>query len=161
MDVYAPQRPGDAGAEIGRKQRVAWIRVAKAAPYFVDDSETTWTPVGHNEAITWPNLEGLRNRRDVAGVDNQLRELAGHGVTCLRLMLEYAQEPAGYLEHPAGRFVPEVVQQWDDVFHLCRKHGIRLLLTPFDTFWMWVRWRRHPYNRSNGAPLDHPSRLLI
>ena len=38
---------------------------------------------------------------------------------------------------------------------------MRILLTPFDTFWTWIHWRHHPYNQANGGPLDHPSRLLL
>lgn len=35
-----------------------------------------------------------------------------------------------------------------------------MLLTPFDTFFTWVRWRHHPYNRRNGGPCASRRRLL-
>jgi mannan endo-1,4-beta-mannosidase len=76
-------------------------------------------------------------------------------------MLEYAQVRHRYFERPAGRFVPVMVQLWDDLFALCEKVGLRILLTPVDTFWTWIHWRWHPWNRANGGPLDHPSRLLL
>jgi hypothetical protein len=77
------------------------------------------------------------------------------------VMLEYAQVKHRYLERPVGTFVPAMVQLWDDVIRLCETTGIRLLLTPVDTFWTWLKWEHHPYNRRNGGPLDHPSRMLL
>lgn len=76
-------------------------------------------------------------------------------------MLEYAQVRHRYFERPAGRYVPAMVRYWDDMFALCERVGLRLLLTPVDTFWTWVHWRWHPWNRANGGPLAHPSRLLL
>lgn len=77
--------------------------------------------------------------------------LRDHGVTCIRLMLEYCQGEHRYLERSVGRFAPNMVQFWDDLFELLEKVGLRVLLTPYDTFFMWIRWRHHPYNRANGG----------
>ena len=44
---------------------------------------------------------------------------------------------------------------------MCEEHGLRLLLTPFDTFWLWIRWKHHPYNRANGGPCAIAPQLLI
>ena len=71
-------------------------------------------------------------------------------------MLEYNHREYRYLEKPAGRFVPAMVRLWDDLLMLCERHGIRVLLTPFDTFWLWIRWKHHPYSR-----LTARKRLLI
>ena len=76
-------------------------------------------------------------------------------------MLEYCQTPHRYLEKPIGRFVPNMVQMWDDIFALCEKYGLRILLTPYDTFWMWIRWDRHPYNTVNGGICDSRKRWLL
>jgi mannan endo-1,4-beta-mannosidase len=76
-------------------------------------------------------------------------------------MLEYAQGQRYYFERPAGRFVPHVVQLWDDLFALCERVGMRILLTPFDTYFHWVRWAHHPYNRAHGGPCDDRSRMLV
>ena len=138
-----------------------WIGVAPNAPYFIDEHGRPWTPIGQNDAISWIELEGLFRRRDLPGVERHLRWLVEHGVTCLRLMLEYAQVRHRYIERPAGRFVPAMVQLWDDLFALCERVGLRILLTPVDTFWTWLHWRWHPWNRANGGPLDHPSRMLL
>ena len=147
--------------EDGRAIPLQWISVAPGAPYFVDENGRDWTPIGQNDAISWPELAGLFRRRDLGAVERHLRWLAANGVTCLRLMLEYAQVRHRYFERPAGRFVPAMVQLWDDLFALCERVGLRILLTPVDTFWTWLHWRHHPWNSANGGPLDHPSRLLL
>ncbi len=128
-----------------------WIQVSKT-PYFQTETGRAWTPIGHNDAIAWPSLAGCFRRRNLPAVDAYLGMLADNGVTVLRLMLEYCHREHRYFENPAGEFHPSLVQLWDDLFALCGKHGIRILLTPFDTFWMWKRWKRHPYNCVNGGP---------
>ena len=136
-----------------------WVRTSGS--YFATEDGEPWTPIGHNDAVSWPDLNPLFRRSDIAAVDRYLGQLSASGVTCLRLMLEYAQVRHRYFENPQGRFVPAMVRLWDDLFRLCEKHGLRILLTPFDTFWQWMHWRHHPYNRRNGGVLDHPSRFLI
>jgi len=138
-----------------------WIRVAPGAPYFIEESGAAWTPIGQNDAISWPEFAGLFRGRDLPAVELHLRWLKAHGVTCLRLMMEYAQVRHRYFERPAGHFVPAMVRLWDDFFALCERVGIRILLTPVDTFWTWLHWRWHPWNRANGGPLAHPSRALL
>ena len=138
-----------------------WIQVAPDAPYFVTETGEPWTPIGQNDAITWPEFHGLYRGRDLPAVEAHLRRLRDHGVTCLRLMLEYAEVRHRHFEKPMGRFVPAMVRLWDDLFALCGRYGLRILLTPFDTFWTWRRWKWHPYNVRNGGCLDHPSRILL
>ena len=140
---------------------LGWIGVAPGAPYFVDDTGAPWHPVGQNDAISWVELDPLFRRRDVGAVDRHLADLARHGVTVLRLMLEYAQVRHRYFERPAGTVAPHMIQLWDDLFALCENHGLRILLTPYDTFWMWLHFRHHPYAASHGGPLSHPSRALL
>ena len=151
--------------ETGRLARtrdgIPWIQVAEGAPYFVTDHGRPWTPIGQNDAITWPELEGLFRRRNLPAVEAHLRWLRDSGVTCMRLMLEYAHKEHRYLERPAGVFWPAMVQLWDDLFALCERVGIRILLTPYDTFWMWLRWGKHPYNQRNGGPCPDRSQLLL
>lgn len=132
----------------------AWIRCAPGAPYFETEAGEVWTPVGHNEAVTWPRLSGLHRRRDVAKVEEHFAELAGYGVNCLRLMLDYSQVPHRALEHRVGEFSPAMVRMWDDLIALGERHGIRFLLTPFDTFFMVLRWKSHPYSRHRGGPAE-------
>jgi mannan endo-1,4-beta-mannosidase len=163
----------DAGAVIARSPRasrtpppalphtpLAWVHVAPGAPYFATEQGEPWTPVGHNDAITWPELVGLYRRRDLAAVEAHLAYLAASGVTCIRLMLEYTHGEHRYLERPAGRFVPAMVRLWDDLVALAERVGMRLLLTPFDTFFLWRRWAKHPYNQRNGGPCASRTQLL-
>ncbi len=137
-----------------------WIQVAHGSPYFTDEHGTPWTPIGQNDAISWPELIGLFRRRDLAAVESHLQWLKAHGVNCLRLMLEYAQVRHRYFERPAGRFVPAMVQLWDDLFAMCERVGMRILLTPVDTFWMWRHWQHLPWNVANGGPLRSMSEAL-
>jgi hypothetical protein len=141
--------------------QLPWIQTSPHAPYFQTDDGRSWTPIGQNDAITWPELMGLFRRRDLGAVERYLETLAGHGVTCMRLMLEYAQGRHRYIERPAGTFAPAMVRLWDDLFELCPRYGIRILLTPFDTFWMWLKWKSHPYNRANSGPCRTRSKLLV
>ena len=139
---------------------LSWISVAEGAPYFVTDTGEAWTPIGQNDGIGWVDLEGLFRRRDIAAAEAYLADLVANGVTCLRLMLEHAQVRRRYLERPAGRFAPNMVTLWDDLFALCERLGLRILLTPFDTFWAWMHWRHHPYNSRNGGVVDKPNHWL-
>lgn len=132
----------------------AWIRCAEGAPYFETEEGAPWTPIGHNEAITWPNIAPLYRRRDPEAVERHFADLAAHGVTCLRLMLDYSQVRHRHLEHRCGAFSPAMVQLWDDLIALGERHGIRYLLTPFDTFFMVQRWKQHPYSRHAGGPSE-------
>ncbi len=139
---------------------LSWIEVRPGLPYFVDGAGAAWTPIGQNDAVSWPELDGLFRRRDLRSVEAHLHHLRASGVTCLRLMLEYAQGEHRYIEKPVGRFVPNMVRLWDDLFALCARTGMRILLTPFDTFFTWTRWGSHPYNRANGGPCASRRRLL-
>ncbi len=143
------------------EQDLPWVKVAPHAPYFMTEEGENWTPIGQNDAITWPDLEGLFRRKNMQQVEGHLAWLAGHGVTCLRLMLEYAQGAHRYFEKPAGTFSPNMVRLWDDLFRLCAKYRLRILLTPVDTFWMWLRWKHHPYNQANGGPCKRRSEWLL
>ena len=98
-----------------------WISPAARAPYFVDEEGRPFTPIGQNDAISWVEFHGLYARRDLAAVERHLMWLREHGVTVLRLMMEYAQVRSRYFERPFGRFVPNMVQLWDDLFALCER----------------------------------------
>ena len=140
---------------------MGWIERAPKAPYFQTQDGQAWHPIGQNDAVSWEELGPLYRRRDVAAVEDYLQYLQRHGVTVMRLMLEYAQVRGRYFETSAGRWSPGMVAYWDDLLALCEKYGIRVLLTPFDTFWMWIRFKHHPYNRRLGGPLEHPSQALL
>ncbi len=138
-----------------------WVAVIPGVPYFQTDDGLPFHPIGHNDSISWAELNPLFRRRDLPAVSRYLASLAASGVTTLRLMLEYAQVRHRYLESAPGVFAPNMVRLWDDLFALCEQHGLRILLTPFDTFWTWLHFHHHPYNSRRGGPLTHPSRTLL
>lgn len=146
-----PTGPRGALPHIGRRPGL---------PYFLTADGAAWTPIGHNDAIGWPELRGLFRRRNVPAVKAHLHSLRENGVTCIRIMLEYAQGMHRFFERPAGRFVNDMVRFWDDLFALCEDVGMYLMLTPFDTFFTWRRWKHHPYNTANGGPADDRRRLI-
>ena len=135
--------------------------MAPNVPYFATQEGDTWTPIGQNDAVTWPELAGMFRRRDMASVESYLGLLQVSGVTVLRLMLEYNQGSHRHLERPAGVFQPNMVRLWDDMIALCEHYGLRLLLTPYDTFWMWLHWSQHPYNARNGGPCIDRGQWLL
>lgn len=132
------------------------IRVAPGGRYFETFDGQPFLFIGANDAITWPGLAGLFRNKDPEAVDAYLADLAQNGVTILRLMLEYVHREHRYFERPAGGFNPAMVRLWDDLFAGCERHGLRVLLAPWDNFWMSRRWRRHPYNAENGGPAASP-----
>jgi len=137
------------------------VHVSPCAPYFVTESGDNWTPIGQNDAITWPDLDGLYQRRDVPSVERYLDMLAAHGVNCLRVMLEYSQKRHSLFETEVGKWNPILVRFWDDLFAMCGDRGLRILLTPYDTFWMKINWDEHPYNTKNGGFCDEARSLLL
>lgn len=144
-----------------RDAALRWVERTPNAPYFQTEDGTAWHPIGQNDAISWKELNPLFGRKNVPAVEAYLAMLAAHGVTCMRLMLEYAQVRHRYFETAPGKWSRNVVQFWDDLFALCEKHRLRILLTPFDTFWMWLKFKHHPYSEKNGGTLQHPSRALL
>ena len=66
------------------------IHIAPGGRYFETTDNKSFLFIGTNNAIKWQGLAALYRRRDVAGVEAYLTDLAAHRVTILRLMLEYA-----------------------------------------------------------------------
>jgi mannan endo-1,4-beta-mannosidase len=143
----------------GVGRALPWVRLGPGRRYFETEAGEPFLIIGQNDALTWPELEGLLGRRDVPGVDRHLAWLRAHGVTTLRVMLEYVGDGL-FLERECGRFDPVTVQAVDDLVALCERHGLRLLLTPFDTFFTYVMWEDHPYNAERGGPCRRRLDLL-
>ncbi|MEJ7766424.1 MAG: hypothetical protein WKF89_01340 [Chitinophagaceae bacterium] len=161
FDFDAPPLIKEIDQGITHDDAISWITVSKGIPYFLTEKGNHWQPIGQNDSITWPDLAGVFKRKDLAAVESYFRLLSRSGVTCIRLMLEYCQGEHRYLENPVGYFQPNMVKLWDDIFDLCGKHGLRILLTPYDTFWMWRRWKRHPYNTANSGRCNRRSQWLL
>jgi hypothetical protein len=58
-----------------KRHAMEWVHVTPDVPYFQLESGVPWTPVGQNDAITWPDLAGLFGRRD-----RRTAELPPHAV---------------------------------------------------------------------------------
>ncbi len=143
---------------VGRPQVLSLspIRVAPGGRYFETFDGEPFLFLGPNDAISWLGLAALYRRRDIAGVEAYLENLANSGVNSLRVMLEYAHRDGRYFERPAGRFNIALVRLWDDLFARCERFGLRILLAPWDNFWMARRWTKHPYCAANGGPAQSP-----
>src|SRR3954447_13552847 len=107
-----------AGRDVARSS--SWIRLAPSRRYFEAEEGEPFLVIGQNDALTWPELEGLLGRRDVPGVDRHLAWLKDHGVTTLRVMLEYVGDGL-YLERTPGEFDPVTVAAVDDLVTLCAR----------------------------------------
>src|SRR5690242_7486660 len=100
VETRSSVQPGTSEAQ----ERLEWIELVSGVPYFMTEGGVPWTPIGQNDAITWPELAGLYGARDLPGAERHLRYLKASGVTCLRLMLEYVQTNRRMLELQVGRF---------------------------------------------------------
>src|SRR3954452_2460064 len=121
MDPYPIAPAGLSGAtatplseEIGGVRPLPWVGLAPGRRYFELEDGAPFLIIGQNDALTWPDLEGLLGRRDLASVDRHLAWLRAHGVTTLRVMLEYVGDGL-YLEQRPGEFDPVTVQAIDDL----------------------------------------------
>ena len=144
--------PRDPGA-------LPYVRVAPGGRYFMTEDGAPFLVIGHNEGMPWPGLHNLHYERDIATTEAYIAGLAAQGVTVLRIMLEYAQSNGWLFENPVGRPVPGTVRYWDDLIGLCERHGMRLLVLFWDTFFMSRRWKHHPYGRP-GSGFDGPGSCL-
>lgn len=129
-----------------------YISVAPGGRYFVDEAGQGFLVIGQNDGTPWPGLATLLNGASPEATEAYIKDLRAHGITVSRVMIEYAQEPHSYLEDPVGTFNPQVVAFWDQFIALAEKHGLYLLLTPYDTFWQAKNWGRYPYNGALGGP---------
>ena len=146
------QNPGplypDVKAEIG-------IRVMSGGRQFMDASGKAFVPIGYNHNPDWTEFghaNPMAEEYDPKRADAWCAKLQRNGVNLLRMMVE--TPPSGDLEDPIGVFSPEHMIWLDTVVRAARDHGIRLMLTPYDTFWMNLRADTSPYWKANGGPLD-------
>lgn len=138
-----------------------YIRVAMGGRYFARADGKPFIPIGYNHNPDWDRLiesNPLHPSYDPAVTEQFFKRLSQCGVNVVRLMLE--TPASGLLENPIGTFVPEHVRWIDNVVLAARKANVRLLITPWDTFWMNLRWDIVPYNSANGGPVARRSDFL-
>lgn len=137
-----------------------YISVAPGGRYFVDEAGKGFLVIGENDGTPWPGLSTLLNGASPEATEAYIMDLRAHGITVSRIMIEYSQEPHSYLENPVGTFNPQVVEFWNQFIALAEKHGLYLLLTPYDTFWQAKNWGAYPYNGALGGPCPSMSDWL-
>ena len=135
--------------------RMTYVRVAPGGRYFMTEDGAPFLAIGHNDAMPWPTLHHMHREGDIATTEAYIRMLAEHGVTVLRIMLEYCQEEDWFFEDPVGQPVPATVLYWDDLIGLCERYGVRLQVLFWDTFFMSRRWEHHPYSAA-GSGFEGP-----
>ncbi len=133
-----------------------YIRIAPGGKYFVHADGKFFTPLGYNHNPEWPQTGESAIGRDWYNPDVTdvfFARLHGLGINVIRMMLE---APGGefFFENPVGTFRPEQVAFIDNIVRLARKHDIKLMMTPWDTFWMNHLWDKNPYNAKNGGPVE-------
>jgi mannan endo-1,4-beta-mannosidase len=150
------QVPAQSSGEVGTD----YVRVGPNGRYLEFRGEP-FIPVGFNDAVSWGNLLWLRGPSAFI-TEEYFARLAEHGLNTLRIMMSYSQDASGEyeLEGPLGTYRPDAVAQWDRIFELAETHGIMLLLTPWDPFWMERTWAANPWNAANGGPCAAMSCLL-
>jgi mannan endo-1,4-beta-mannosidase len=150
---FAPELTGglELTGKTGLPEYHGMISVAPGKRYFQDERGQGFVAIGQNDAITWPGLVTLLDASSTNATENYIRDLRAHGINISRVMLEYAQFENGYLETALGIYSPAVVRFWDRFIELAEKHGLYLLLTPYDTFWQVKRWSKYPYHCKDGV----------
>jgi mannan endo-1,4-beta-mannosidase len=140
-----------------------YVRVAPGGRYFVHADGTFFTPLGYNHNPDWPQTYESaigRPEYDPTVTDAFFKHLSECGVNLIRLMLE---SPAGgfLLEDPLGTFQPDQIAFLDNIVTLARKHDIKLMVTPWDTFWMNYRWDTNPYSLAAGGPVEKKVEFIV
>lgn len=132
-----------------------YVRVAPGGKYFVHADGKFFTPLGYNHNPEWPQtIECAIGTPDYDPLvtDAFFKHLHECGVNLIRMMLE-APAIGFLLEDPVGTFKPEQVAFLDNFIRLAGQHDIKLMITPWDTFWMGHTWDTNPWNVKNGGPV--------
>jgi hypothetical protein len=141
--------------------QLPWVTTKPKSCYFWTEDGNPWTPIGQNEAISWLKLRSLYDRADVPAVEEYLQMLKQSGVNCIRMALEYWDEEWFNFETKLGEFNPTLVTFWDDLISMCERYEIRIVLTPFNGYWLRREWDTHPYNIENGGICKDWSEILV
>jgi mannan endo-1,4-beta-mannosidase len=158
--VAKAQNPGPLFADVDAK-RGNWIARMPEGRYFIDRRGAPFLPLGYNHNPDWPELEQahpLHDQFDPKRTDRWFAKLQANGVNLVRLMVE--TPPSGNIEEKPGVFRFEHMRWLDTVVGAARKHGIRLMVTPYDTFWMNLRADASPYWAANGGPIQEKIQFL-
>lgn len=131
-----------------------FIKPFPGGRFFAHSDGKPYIPLGFNHNPDWSKLVEANPMRDDYApevTDQWFATLAQNGTNLVRLMVE--TPPSGNMEDPVGTFLPEHMRWLDHVVTSARKHGIRLMVTPYDTFWMNNRWETTTYAADRGGPI--------
>jgi mannan endo-1,4-beta-mannosidase len=154
------QHPGPLFPDVDAK-RENWVKPMPGGRYFVDAKGAPFLELGYNHNPDWAELEQanpLHDEYDPKRTDRWFANLQNHGVNIVRLMVETPQ--SGNLEEKVGTFRYEHMRWLDTIVTSARTHGIRLMVTPYDTFWMNLRADASPYWAANGGPIREKVQFL-
>ncbi len=131
-----------------------FVTVMPGGRYFAHADGKPFIPLGYNHNPDWDMLiqaNPLHPAYDPAVTGRFFQRLKRSGVNLVRLMLETPS--SGLMEDPLGVFSPEHMRWIDNVVIAARKADVKLLITPWDTFWMNYQWDIVRYNAANGGPV--------
>lgn len=132
-----------------------FVQLAPGGRYFMTEDGKPFLIIGHNDAMPWPRMRYMRHEHGLPIVERYVKLMAEHGVTVVRIMLEYCEDERWFIEDAQGNPVPLTVLYWDNLIGLCERYKIRLLVQFWDTFFMSRRWHYHPYS-APGSGFDGP-----
>jgi len=135
--------------------REDFVSVMPGGRYFAHADGSPFTPIGYNHNPDWSQLiesDPTRPGYDPKVTERFFKHLRKNGINLVRLMLE--TPASGMLENPIGTFRPEQVRWIDNIFTAARKSDIKLMITPWDTFWMTRQWDISPYDPARGGRVE-------
>ena len=94
----------------------------------------------------------------IDNLDTHLKKLSAAGVNVWRTWVQGLY--FGYLEPTVGQYDEVHAKKIDLLLDTAEKHGIRIMLTPWDTFTICRAFDRHPYSTANGGPCSKPNDML-
>jgi len=131
--------------------------------YVVFDDGTPFIPIGFNRY----NLFDASKHPNGWDTASYLRNAAYHGVNTLRIWLESEGARGKWLETAPGVYNEKQAKRIDDIFDLCEKFGIYLIVSPWDTW----RIKHHPQQgalyisdgplSASGEYITHPYALKM
>ncbi|MCX7018596.1 MAG: cellulase family glycosylhydrolase [Candidatus Sumerlaeota bacterium] len=136
--------------------------IRPAGRYFQTEQGEPFIVIGQNDAPGWPYLDAIWSKPPaeadkIAG--DYLRRLEESGVNTIRIFAEYPVMGM-HLQNPDGSLVEENWQKLDRLFYLADRHGIYILLGPWDPFWVERTWKDYPMNAARGGPMKDVSEFF-
>lgn len=132
-----------------------FVRASKRNPRYLElDSGKSLVPIGLN--LCWPDKSGLES------YDHRFAKLRSVGGNFARIWTTQERR-LETKEAELGRYDLDSAANYDGIFRLAARHGIRTMFT-FDDYRVLAKtdyfnahWADSPYNSANGGPLAEPT----